>query len=491
MSFVGRSRELQELDRQLAAVRAGRRAGRGVAVLVRGRRRVGKSRLVEEFARRSGLDVVHFQAARYAPAAQEYDEIVRAVVDSGLPDAALAADSRPATLTAALTLLSAALPDDRPTIVVLDELPWLLEGVPGAAGELQRVWDTRLSRKPVLLLLVGSDLATMETLTAADQPFHGRATELLVDPLTPADVAQMSGLTGADAFDAYLVTGGLPLVVQEWERGWSLPEFLESSFAASTSALVVAGARALDGEVPESSHPRQVLTAIGARGERTYTGIRNAGAQPMNATTLTASLEALVARRLVAADEPLSTRYAHRDRRYRIADPGLRFWLAFVEPALSEVDRGRPDLATARVRAGFAAWRGRAVEPVVRDALARLLPDERWPRVARVGGWWPRTNVPEIDLTAVDRARSTLELVGTVKWRRDAPLTADEVVALASSATAVPGAGLTTPLVAVCPAGVADGVAGLAQSWTADDLLGAWDVTGDSAATGRGVPARR
>lgn len=476
--FVGRTRELAALTAQLDVVRAGQRADRGVAVLVRGRRRIGKSRLAEEFVRRTGVPAVHFQAAKGAPPAAELAELVRAISTSTLPDAALAAGQTPTTLTAALALLHAALPDDTPAVVVIDEAPWLLAGIAGGAGELQRVWDARLSRKPVLLLLVGSDLAMMEELTAPDQPFHGRATEMVIDALTPADVAGMTGTpdteAGAmDAFDAYLVTGGQPLVAQEWAHGMDMREFLEQSFASSTSALVVSGTRVLDGEFPEASLARQVLTAIGGAGERTFTGIQRSSAEALNASTLTAALRTLATKRVVAADEPLSTRAAAKDKRWRVADPALRFWLAFVEPAMAEVDRGRPDLALARVDAGYASWRGRAIEPVVRASLERLLPDEQWPSVARVGGWWPRSNTPELDLVGADRSPARqIGFVGTIKWR-PTPLTGREAQALAADAVHVPGATAGTPLVAVCPGGAAQGVT-VQHVWTATDLLAAW-----------------
>ena len=453
----------------------GRRADAGVALLLRGRRRVGKSRLVTEFAQATGLPQVYFQAARGAPPAQELDLFAQAIAASTLPNAQLAAGNRPVTLTAALTLLAAALPDT-PAVVIVDEVPWLLEGIAGGAGELQRVWDTLLARKPVLLLLLGSDLALMEQLTRPDQPFYGRAKEMVLAPLSPADTGRMTGLPPFESFDAHLITGGLPLVAQEWKQGATPMEFLATSFASSTSALVVAGTRALDAEFGEASLARQVLTAIGGKGERTFTSIQRAArGEPLNATSLTGALTMLQHKRIVAADEPLSQKAGNRDRRYRIADPGLQFWLAFVEPALAEIDRGRPDLATARVAAGFASWRGRAVEPVVRTALQRLLPDARWPDVSHVGGWWPRTNTPEIDLVGADRAASAdvISFVGTIKWRSAAAVSASEVAALATSAAIVPGVGLGTSLVAVCPAGAAK-AAGLSQVWDAADLLSAW-----------------
>jgi hypothetical protein len=472
MGFVGRERELASLSAQLDTVRAGRRADPGVAVMIRGRRRIGKSRLVDELTRRAGVPFVYFQAARNAPVRDELSTFASSVAASTLPNAAVAAGNAPQSLTAALTLLDAAL-GDQPAIVVIDELPWLLEQIGGGAGELQRVWDTRLSKKPVLLLLLGSDLAMMEQLMAADQPFYGRATEMILGPLTPADVGQMVGADDAmGAFDAFLVTGGLPLVAQEWGHGEALTSFLDRSFASSTSALVVSGGRALDAEFPEASISRRVLTAIGGKGGRTFTAIQNDGASdPMNASTLTATLRALTDKRIVAADEPLSAKPATKNRRYRIDDPALRFWLAFVEPALGEVDRARPDLALARVERGFTSWRGRAIEPVVRDSLERLLPDATWPQVAKVGGWWPRNNTPEIDLVGATRQHD-VQFAGSITWR-SSPLTARDVTALSVDATSIPGVSAGTPLVAVCPGG-ADPGARLAQVWDAGDLLAAW-----------------
>lgn len=475
MTFVGRQRELDELGRLVEDVRRGRREGRGIAVALRGRRRVGKSRLVTELIARVGLPSLYFQAARGADPAAELAEIADAIASSTLPAASVAARNTPTSLTAALTLLAAALPEDGPSIVVIDEIPWLLEGIPGGAGELQRVWDRVLAAKPVLLLLLGGDLAMMENLSAADQPFHGRATEMVLDVLTPRDVAAMTGLAPFDAFDAFLVTGGLPLVAQEWEPGMTREDFLRESFTRSTSALVVSGARVLDAEFPEATYARAVLTAIGGRGERTFTGIHDSiSGGSMSNSTLTASLRALVTKRLVAADEPLSTKAAPKDRRWRVADPSLRFWLAFVEPALGEVDRARPDLAMARIERSYESWRGRAIEPVVRAALARLLPDSAWPGVTEVGGWWPRTNSPEIDVVGADGAPARhVAFVGAIKWRATGAITGAEITGLAQDALHVPGVGVATPLVAVSGARKTRDHR-IRHSWNAADLLAAW-----------------
>ena len=62
--FIGRQHELGLLDGLLQRVTEGGRAGRpGRAILIRGRRRVGKSRLVEEFVDRAGVPCVFFTAS--------------------------------------------------------------------------------------------------------------------------------------------------------------------------------------------------------------------------------------------------------------------------------------------------------------------------------------------------------------------------------------------------------------------------------------------
>ena len=477
MSFVGRTRELAILHKHLDRIQRGSRLDRGTALMIRGRRRVGKSRLAGEFIRRAGLPFVHFQASRNSPPVEDLHHLRDAIAASTLPGAARAQDLDPTTLSAAFQVLALALPDDAPSIVVIDELPWLLEGFPGGAGELQRAWDMALSRKPVLLLLLGSDLSMMESLTRHDQPFHGRATEMVLRALNPRDVAELTGTSGVDAFDAHLVTGGQPLVAESWEPGMTLNDFLRAELEDSTTPLVVNGQRILESEFSETSLSRRVLTAIGGRGERTFTAVQQAAASidAIPSTSLTRTLSTLREKRVVAFDEPLSMKRAVKDRRYRIADPALRFWLAFVEPHIGDIDAGRGDIANTRVVNGYSAWRGRAIEPVVREAVWRLAPTSPWPRAKAVGNWWPRNNNPEIDLVgADDRPAGNIYFVGTIKWRTDKPITSREAAQLVTDAASVPGAPPDVAAVGVCPGGMADG-APLDIVWTADDLLQAWE----------------
>ncbi|HET9967354.1 MAG TPA: DUF234 domain-containing protein [Streptosporangiaceae bacterium] len=174
------------------------------------------------------------------------------------------------------------------------------------------------------------------------------------------------------------------------------------------SPLVVSAPLSLAAEFPDQAQARMVLAAIG-NGERTFTNIaRAAGGIAHSTVTRTADL--LIGKGGVARELPVSLSPS-KERRYRITDTYLRFWLAFLGPHLAEVDRMRSDLTMARIERNWTGWRGRAVESLVCEALARILPAQGIPAALVIGGYWTRSNGVEIDIVGADR-----EPVAKQRW---------------------------------------------------------------------------
>ncbi|MGH3720154.1 MAG: ATP-binding protein [Pseudonocardiaceae bacterium] len=340
---------------------------------------------------------------------------------------------------AALHQVASALPEC-PAIVVLDEFPWSAESSPALEGALQTVWDQVLESKPVLFILIGSDLSMMEALTSYHRPLFGRVKELVVEPFTIADTAAMIGVDDCSvAVDAQVVTGGYPRLCLEWRGTPDVMSFVGEQLTDENSDLVVTGRAVLAAEFPTDIQARHVLGAIGA-GDRTNKAISTrAGLQ---AGSLARSLHLLrEAKRVVAADLPVSTRPS-REPRYRVADPYLRFWLRFIEPALPDIARGRCDLALARLRDSWLDYRGRAVEPLVRASLERLARgDPRLAGTAVVGGYWTRTGSIEVGLVGVDQwpGASRVSAVGSITWRDRSPFGQRDLTDLAARCVEVPG----------------------------------------------------
>ncbi|MGH8885435.1 MAG: ATP-binding protein [Egibacteraceae bacterium] len=255
-------------------------------------------------------------------------------------------------------MIAAAAERDAPAVVVLDEVPYLIEGDPSVEGALQTAWDRHLRDRPVLLIVIGSDLSMMSALMAYGRPLFGRPTrELVVEPLTPADVAD-----------------------------------------------------ALSLEPPA----RTILSIIGA-GERTFTAIGQRSG--ITGTSLNRALDLLLSKRVVERMVPCSSRPS-RLARDVVCDPYLRFWLRFLERGLELVQRGRGDLVESAIAEPWSSYRGKAVEPVCREAVRRLLPLEGLGDAARVGGYWTRSGELEVGLVGVGRVgpSAAVRFLGSVEW---------------------------------------------------------------------------
>jgi len=474
--FVGRTAELALLHRRLSRSTA---SGTGTALVIRGRRQVGKSRLAQEFCNRAGVPYLFYTATKGASPVEAVAAFLAELGESGLPrDRALVPAEPVRSWPDAFRVLAAVLPDG-PVVIVLDELPWLAEQDEIFDGALQTAWDRLLSQRAVLLLLLGSDLHMMERLTAYDRPFFGRADNLLLGPLNPAEVGDALGLDAADAIDASLLSGGLPGVLRAWPEGVPALEFAERECEDPASPLFGVPEAALLAEFPAPDTARRVIEAVGG-GNRTHANIAaeaggRTGAIPSG--TLSPVLHRLVSdKRVLAIDEPLSVK-AGKPALYRVADSSLRFYLAMGRSAHELTRRGRAASAATLIRRRWASWRGRAVEPVIREALALAADDLPWPEASAVGGWWNRAFDPEIDLIGADRApiAGKLYYAGSVKWL-DQPFDSRDLAALQRGTVLVPGFEHgDTSLVAVSRVGFADSTANhLSLRWLPSDVVSAF-----------------
>ena len=174
-------------------------------------------------------------------------------------------------------------------------------------------------------------------------------------------------------------------------------------------------------------------------------------------------------------EEPLSAQRLKAPR-YSVADPYLRFWLRLVEPALPETERLRTERVVDRIIAAWPDFRGHAVEPIVRSAVERLLPDERLLGAEYVGSYWTRTNDPEVDLVGADKrlAPAKVAFAGSIKWRETAPFDSSDLERLITTSARVPGVGPATPLVVVSRRGVDRSARKLHLGLGPADLLAAY-----------------
>ena len=246
-------------------------------------------------------------------------------------------------------------------------------------------------------------------------------------------------------------------------------DYLASALSSSTSALVVSGERMLAAEFPDLTQARVVLTAIGS-GETTFANIaQRAGG--LHSTALTRALTTLRDKRIVTMDQPLSTSHS-KVPRYRVTDPYLRFWLAFIGPALAEIERGAHARVLARLQTCWPSWSSRAIEPVLRFGVERMGDSGPAGTTGVVGAYWTRTNNPEIDLVIADTQPAKRLLgVGSIKWHETEPFGQGDLAELIVHHSQLPGADDSTSLIAISRTGVS--VSGV-TAVSPQDIIDAW-----------------
>lgn len=416
--FVNRTEELAWLERWWAA--PGARLG-----VLWGRRRVGKTALLQRFA--EGRRAV-FHVARGAPAADELRTLLRrceGVVELPRRTAARGFDD----WADALEVLAEAA-RDQPLLLVLDEFPELLAGAPRLEAELRAVWQELAPITQLRVLLCGSAVRTMTALVQERAPLFGRADLLLqLQPFRPWEAAAMlPSLAPSERAVVWGLCGGTPLYLALWDQARDVRANLLDLFGRPGAPLLTEGDLVLATEGGSGDVARRMLHGI-ATGRNRFSEIVEAAGGGRRAPEVLADLERL---RLVERVVPVTDDPRQRSGRstYRIADGFLAFWLGEVARVRGEIERGLGASVIDVLVARLDDRMGPRWEEAFREHLRRVAAaGQLGPEVVAVGPWWTREREPaEIDAVVLAGSSRVAVLVGEAKWAHavDArPLVAD------------------------------------------------------------------
>ena len=372
MEFFGRENELAEL-----ANLWGKRCSS--LVTCRGRRRIGKSTLITEFAKKSKARFIRIEGVR--PQSGYSDEIERASFAAQLAAQSGLDPVTPPNWLEALLRLDSAIDDGGRTVVLLDEVSWLGHYDRTFADMLKIVWDTKLSLHDRLIVVVcGSVSSWIKENIIDNGAFLGRRSlDMTVRELPLSECVKFWGraakrIDQREIIDVLSVTGGVPRYLREVNPSLSASENLRlMAFSPNTT---------LRSDFDEMFS--DVITK-----QPTVTGriLRTLVDGPKSVTEIAAALELekggwtsgllgqLEEAGLVASDEGLNPETGDevRERSYRISDNYCRFFLKYIEPAKPQIDRGGYSFVALDGLDGWNSIMGYQFENLVINNYPRLL----------------------------------------------------------------------------------------------------------------------
>lgn len=422
--FVNRVDELRTLNRWWESTHPN-------FALVWGRRRVGKTALIQRFAQ-DKRTVFHTGAGR--PRADELRMLSRAMAATGLHDGSRDLSVSPFRDWDEVFEVVARIAADEPLLLVLDEFTELTATSPELPGILRAFWDRAHGRTGARILISGSAVRTLNAMIEEREPLFGRFDTIVhVHPFRPHEAALMlPGLAAEDRALVWGLLGGTPLYLSWWNQDQDIRSNVERLFTDPDARLLQEGRLLLTTEADATGVAGVVMRALGA-GRTKYGEIQDAvGTQPAR------SLDALVELRLIERQLPVTESGRSKRARYAISDNFLRFWLKVLDPHLSAIERGLGPSITDTVMASLDDHMGPSWEEAFRAHLGLMATrgELRHPAVA-IGPWWNANSSVEIDAVALTGRARTPYLAGEAKWTRTvdgARLTSN----LVRAATALP-----------------------------------------------------
>ena len=334
--FVGRENELESLRLLLEKRTAS-------LVACRGRRRIGKSTLIEEFARRNGCRFVSIDGLlpREGMTNQvQLDNFIEKLAAQTGVDG-----TKVSSWYEAFVRLDKAITWDDWTVLLLDEVSWMGRYDADFPARLKSAWDTMLKKHDHLVVVICGSVSTwIKRNILENTGFAARfSRDIVVRELPLSRCRAFWGdaaarLASSEILDVLSVTGGIPRYLEEVNPGLSANENIKR-MCFGRDGVLFKDFKAIFSQVfgEESLMKQNVLRAL-VDGPRTCSEVAEAlGVE--RGGSLSETLEILVDAGFVTKDEGYNPETGKKARtvKCRLSDNYTRFYLKYVLPHETEI----------------------------------------------------------------------------------------------------------------------------------------------------------
>ena len=293
-------------------------------------------------------------------------------------------------------------------IVIIDEFQNFKRIDQSFYSTLQKVLDEERSKS--MLIAVGSYVSMMrELFEDKKSPLFGRTTEIwTLPPLPGNEVLNIIKGNMESKIGIYSMFGGFPkyyVIMHQYniytlEKIWS--ELIVRKYAPLNREPYNILLLEFGGEYRTYF---SILEGI-ARGKASYVDIANYIA--ISTTTLARYLDDLLVYGVIEKIIPITEGPRSKKSRYIIRDQFIRFWFRYIFPNMDHIETENYNKLLEIIREDFPVFVSKEFEHIIRNILKSKYP--------KVGSWWNRRG-EEIDVVALDNEQNKL-LVCEIKWRK-------------------------------------------------------------------------
>lgn len=405
--FWGRERELAELNRLYDT-------GKFQFPVVYGRRRVGKTALINEFVK--DKPTIYFTGVE-TNEKQNLENFSKSIWNLKTGQET---DASFTSFQAALEYVFQ-LAEKEQLVLVVDEYPYVARACQSLASTLQLLIDRNKDNSKLFLILCGSSMSFMEeNVLAYKAPLYGRRTAQF--KIRPFDFFETCvWYKDRDIFEQallYGIVGGTPQYMLQMNPKVSVEENIKNNFLNPNSFLYEEPGNLLKQEVREPAIYNAIITAI-ANG---YSKLSEISGKVGEETSVCATyIKNLVSLGIVKKETPYGEETT-RKTIYSLEDNMFRFWYRFIPENSSAITRGTTDLVYRRIEPHLNDYMGLVFEEICKQYLwKQLICGEIPVYFMDLGRFWGTNpkNRQQFEIDIMGAEDKDTALFGECKWRNE------------------------------------------------------------------------
>ena len=402
--FIGRKKELKILEDLYSSPKF-------EMLILHGRRRMGKTSLLNEFYKKHLKSCIFFSADKQ----NEASNVFRFIKEIEKIDGFLSLPSYIRNINNwydIFEFLNSKIDYSKNKfIVIIDEFTYLLKEDKAFTSKLQLIIDRLLINKNILLILCGSEISTIQKIiNSPTEPLYGRKTyDLKLEPFKYFEIKDFfPNYSPLELIETYMVLGGTPLYLNNFDRNKGVKENIVSTLLNPNSILFDDVNNLLNMELRESSIYDSILEAISYK-KVSLNEIASKIKEPTN--TINKYISVLISLDIIKKVTPMFLKENNRKSMYYLKDNYFAFYYRFIRNnkniLLNFID-GETFYNEYLNKQDLSDYYGKRFEEIAKTYLINLSNNNKiYPPLISLASWWGVDKInkinKEIDLVGYNK----------------------------------------------------------------------------------------